>query len=808
MSLAGEPYLSVVVTARNDDHGGNLLGRMQIFVAGWIEQARRYGIPSELIVVEWNPLPDRPRLIDVLRWPDDTGPCDVRFIEVPPELHARYPHGQVLPLYQMAAKNVGIRRARGHFVLATNIDILFSDELAEYLAARRLEDGRMYRIDRHDAMSDVPLDAPLEQQLAYCRTHLIRINMREGSFNVTPDGHPVLDSEDAAPFGSGIVFGRGWYPPECHVPPDFFRWAGDLAELHLEAPSEPGLALVLDVDPGPSTGGLPLELGIEVDGEVAVRETLDCRQRLRVHFASAYPKMLRLRTKGGDTRANRDPRPLNYRVFRVDWERQHKAQASPSPSLSPSFSSSLETSLQPAPRASQARSLWHALMHVIDRLAEGGPLVRLTVPVSPKLRRLLRFYLDWGGVTGIMRNLGPILHRRLNALPLGGDVFCPRIGLTPGVGWLPLDAFRDQSFRRVAGFAELILSASGADGSLTLQVVPGVPAGGPPAWVRLVDAGGRVLGELPSAGMTTLEFLVRCVPGRTQVLRLEGRDKSGGTIELKVFQCGWTQQDTVPVASEVILPWGAGWNSDPATGAKMSNGLSELVVLSQGGSLFVDLETDVYVQFEVRNSAGKTLAAFHVDGRRVQRLDLGLEIGRTHVLELKGSAPFRAYSCGAAEPVALHAPAAHTAPAAPQPHQNVPDFLHTNGCGDFTLTARDRWFDLRGYPEMDLFSMNLDSLFCFAAHYGGAREEMLADPMRIYHIEHGAGSGWTPEGQAKLFERIAAKGLSFVANDDVLAMAAQMRRLGAPMIFNHEDWGLAAFELKETVVQKRRAAQL
>ena len=49
---------------------------------------------------------------------------------MPSELHARYPHGDALPLYQMIAKNVGIRRARGQFVLATNIDILFSNELA------------------------------------------------------------------------------------------------------------------------------------------------------------------------------------------------------------------------------------------------------------------------------------------------------------------------------------------------------------------------------------------------------------------------------------------------------------------------------------------------------------------------------------------------------------------------------------------------------------------------------------------------------------------------------------------------------
>jgi hypothetical protein len=115
--------------------------------------------------------------------------------------------------------------------------------------------------------------------------------------------------------------------------------------------------------------------------------------------------------------------------------------------------------------------------------------------------------------------------------------------------------------------------------------------------------------------------------------------------------------------------------------------------------------------------------------------------------------------------------------------------------------AREHWFDLRGYPEFDLFSMNLDSVLCAAAHHGGAPEEMIEEPMRIYHIEHGSGSGWTPEGQAKLFERIAAKGLSFVDNEEVLMWTAQMNLLNAPMIFNHEDWGLEAFDLKETVLR-------
>src|ERR1035441_681609 len=136
LSVAPEaPYLSVVVTARNDDHGGNLLRRMQVFVDAWINQAKRHNLSSELIVVEWNPPAGRRRLADALRWPGDTGPCDVRILEVPPEVHARYRHAAALPLYQMIAKNVGIRRARGEFILATNIDLLFSHELGQSLVA-------------------------------------------------------------------------------------------------------------------------------------------------------------------------------------------------------------------------------------------------------------------------------------------------------------------------------------------------------------------------------------------------------------------------------------------------------------------------------------------------------------------------------------------------------------------------------------------------------------------------------------------------------------------------------------------------
>jgi hypothetical protein len=366
------PYLSVVATARNDNHGGNLLGRMQLFVSGLLEQCRRHDLPAELVLVEWNPVPDQPRLAEALKWPTEGSPCGARVIEVPAEVHARYKYAKALPLYQMIAKNVGIRRARGEFVLATNIDILFSDELMRYLAERRLDPGRMYRIDRHDAAADVPAGAPITEQLEYCRTHVIRINGRNKTI---------------------------------------------------------------------------------------------------------YPNAT-----------------------------------------------------------------------VADRLrAYGRHLV--TAP-------------------------------RLKGVPWKGD------------GW-------------------------GA----------------------------------------------RC-------------------LDL------------------AVLPPRVAWN--------------------------------------------------HVNHWMIR--------------------PF------------LYAQ------------------LHLNACGDFTLLSRQKWFELHGYPELDIFSMHLDSVLCHAAHHSGAEEFILPEPMRIYHIEHGLGSGWTPEGQARLNARLAAAGIEQLDFDQFLAWARKMKRERRPMIFADDNWGLARDELPETVL--------
>lgn len=173
-------HLSVVATSRNDDHGENLLQRMQAFVDGFILQCKRHRLRAELILVEWNPPADKKPLAQALNFPADKGPCVVRIITVPPELHATLKHADGLPLFQMIAKNVGIRRARGRYVLATNIDILFSDSIMSFMRDK-LKPKKLYRVDRIDVPAQTKSYENFDETLRYCDRHQLRISAKVGT---------------------------------------------------------------------------------------------------------------------------------------------------------------------------------------------------------------------------------------------------------------------------------------------------------------------------------------------------------------------------------------------------------------------------------------------------------------------------------------------------------------------------------------------------------------------------------------------------------------------------------------------------
>jgi hypothetical protein len=315
------PFISVVVAARNDNRGGNTLGRLRNFLAAWVGQATRFHLPSEIIIVEWNPPMDHPTLMESLEWPNDPNPCQIRFIQVPREIHQRYPNPHAVPLHQMLAKNAGIRRSRGEFVLATNIDSVLSPELMQFLAERRLERQTLYRIDRHSVSGEIPSAATADELLTFCQDHIVRLLSAEGTFQVAGDGLMALHEKDIVAPQEGVRFGAGWYPPE-YSGEERFRWIRSEAELAFRRPPglEPGL--LIDAETGPSAGesGLPIEV-LDSAGSMLASTILKGRGKLRLTIpAQISCGSLRFRVRGSSIPLALEPRFLQLRIFGLRWE--------------------------------------------------------------------------------------------------------------------------------------------------------------------------------------------------------------------------------------------------------------------------------------------------------------------------------------------------------------------------------------------------------------------------------------------------------------------------------------------------------
>jgi len=175
-----KPYISFIVAARNDDYGGNFLHRMQISVNSLLILCEKQSLNAELIVVEWNPPTKAPKLAEVLVWPKNIKFAEVHFIEVPNKIHRKLPNSEKMPMFEYVAKNVGIRRSKGEYVLSTNADIIFSAELVSFLASKELSQECFYRIDRYDVEKLVPPDKSAEEQLEFCAKHWERVYTLKG----------------------------------------------------------------------------------------------------------------------------------------------------------------------------------------------------------------------------------------------------------------------------------------------------------------------------------------------------------------------------------------------------------------------------------------------------------------------------------------------------------------------------------------------------------------------------------------------------------------------------------------------------
>lgn len=121
---------------------------------------------------------------------------------------------------------------------------------------------------------------------------------------------------------NGIYLGHGWYDIERDSEGSF-RWLTTNGEIVITRPDGTARSFVLDVEPGPGQPGQPFELRVVNAQDVTIyRIALAARQQttIRIQPSAAEAAVFRLMVANGEPTPD-DPRTLNVRVRRIEWER-------------------------------------------------------------------------------------------------------------------------------------------------------------------------------------------------------------------------------------------------------------------------------------------------------------------------------------------------------------------------------------------------------------------------------------------------------------------------------------------------------
>lgn len=196
--------ISIVVGGRNDGYGQDFLGRFQNFVRVLLPLLQTRAGDFELIVVEWNPQNDRPRLAQAVAWPEAANTVPTRIIEVGPEVHADLPGSDRMGFFEFLAKNVGVRRAWGEYVLVTNPDVFFTPELVGLLGEAPFQPDWFYRMDRYDTRVPPGLPEDPRQALAIAQENIFCCHRMDRSL-------PIDDAVRARALAMGLW--PGTHPP-------------------------------------------------------------------------------------------------------------------------------------------------------------------------------------------------------------------------------------------------------------------------------------------------------------------------------------------------------------------------------------------------------------------------------------------------------------------------------------------------------------------------------------------------------------------------------------------------------------------
>lgn len=147
--------LSLVISGRNDNHNGDFDLRAEYAIKHNTALLNSLSIPLEIVWVEWNPLPHTPLFASKLQlWHHN-----VKSFVVTPEIHNHVCDNPGIGVMQFHAKNTGIRRAQGEWILSMNADTYLTKEVLLPLSSDKLDPDLFHiatRIDFHSLHLETP----------------------------------------------------------------------------------------------------------------------------------------------------------------------------------------------------------------------------------------------------------------------------------------------------------------------------------------------------------------------------------------------------------------------------------------------------------------------------------------------------------------------------------------------------------------------------------------------------------------------------------------------------------------------------
>lgn len=147
---AAQPLISFVGYTRNDGYAYAFEKRLVVSAVSLADQAERFQLSLELVLVEWNPPSDQRSVASLFADFKGNPYFSLRVITVPSGFHRGFRGADEKGLHPARALNVGYRRARGQFFTPFASDAILDDKVLQFIKDEGLDTANIYRLNRAD----------------------------------------------------------------------------------------------------------------------------------------------------------------------------------------------------------------------------------------------------------------------------------------------------------------------------------------------------------------------------------------------------------------------------------------------------------------------------------------------------------------------------------------------------------------------------------------------------------------------------------------------------------------------------------